>query len=247
VDLDSLLDLCARVPLVLVEDAAEALGARYKGRRVGAHGMVGCLSFNGNKIITGGGGGMLLTHDESLARRARHLTTQAREAGPEFVHDEVGFNYRLTNLQAALAVAQLEQIDRFVEAKRETAAAYTGALAPLGGVEPLGEAPWAFSSFWMFSVLVEPSIYGSVGGLVARAAGEDIQLRPLWSPLHRQPAFAGTQAYRVEVADRLHQRGVSLPCSVAITADERERVVEFLVRARQSSLRGGGSTAKGRA
>lgn len=237
VDLEPLLDLATRVPVVLVEDAAEALGAAYKGRRVGAHGLLGCLSFNGNKIITGGGGGMVLTHDEALAQRARHLTTQARQAGAEFIHDAVGFNYRLTNLQAALAVAQLEQIDRFVAAKRETAAAYGAALPALGGVEPLGEAPWASSSFWMYSVLLDPAIYGGVAGLIATAAREGIQLRPLWYPLHRQPAFAGSQAYRIEVADRLHAQGVSLPCSVGITAEERERVVEFLARARQSSQR----------
>ena len=231
-DLDPLIELAARLPLVLVEDAAEALGALYKGRRVGAHGPLGCLSFNGNKIITTGGGGMILTDDEALARRARYLTTQARDEGPEWIHREVGFNYRLTNLQAALGVAQLEQLETFVSSKRETARAYAVALAALGGAEPLGEAPWATSSYWMYSVLLDPACYGDARDLIARANAEGIQLRPLWRPLHRQPIFEGHQAYRVEVADRLYARGVSLPCSVGITSEERLRVIGFLAAAR---------------
>jgi perosamine synthetase len=232
-DLDPLLDIAARARLPVVEDAAEALGARYKGRRAGAHGTLGCLSFNGNKIITCGGGGMILTRDATLAKRARHLTTQAREPGPEWIHREIGFNYRLTNLQAALGVAQLEQLDRFVEDKRRTASDYDAALAPLGGISPLGEAAWAFSSFWMYSVLLDPERYGDVRELIVRSNREGIQLRPLWRPLHRQPAFAGTQAYRVEVADSLYARGVSLPCSVGITPEERRAVVDFLAAARR--------------
>jgi perosamine synthetase len=233
VDLAPFLELCQRFPLALVEDAAEALGARYTGRRVGSHGLVGCLSFNGNKIITSGGGGMILTNDEALATRARYLTTQAREAGPEFVHREVGFNYRLTNIQAALGLAQLEQIDRFIESKRRTAQAYTESLAHLGGAEPQGEAAWAFSTFWIYSALLDPSRYGEIRQLVASANEEGIQLRPLWYPLHRQPVFEDHQTYRIEVADRLHHCGVSLPCSVGITQEERERVVAFLARFRE--------------
>src|SRR5213078_4180342 len=185
-DLDPLLELAARFPLALVEDAAEALGASYKGRRVGAHGSVGCLSFNGNKIITTGGGGMILTDDEALARRARSLTTQARDPGPEWIHREVGFNYRLTNLHAALGVAQLEQLDAFVERKRATARAYSRALEALKGVTPLEEAPWAESSYWMYSVLLDDS-WGDVRALIRRGNADGIQLRPLWRPLHMQP------------------------------------------------------------
>jgi perosamine synthetase len=231
VDLDPFLELAARLPLVLVEDAAEALGALYKGRRVGAHGLAGCLSFNGNKIITSGGGGMILTNDDVFARRAHHLTQQARDPGPEWIHREVGFNYRLTNIQAALGVAQVEQLEGFVASKRETARAYDEALAALGGAEPLGQAPWASSSFWMYSTLLDPAHYGDVRQLMARANQTGIQLRRLFYPLHRQPAFAEHEAYRIEVADHLYARGVSLPCSVGITAEERGRVVAFLAAA----------------
>ena len=228
VDLDPLLELSRRFELPLVEDAAESLGARYKGRPVGVDGLVGCLSFNGNKIVTSGGGGMIVTNDAELARRARHLTTQAREPGDEWVHRDLGFNYRLTSLHAALGLAQVEQLDAFVADKRATARAYDEALARLGGATPLGEAPWAFSNFWMYSVLLDPRRYGDIPRLVRLAAKDGIQLRPLWYPLHRQPALADCRAYRVEVADRLHAVGVSLPCSVGITEDERARVIAFL-------------------
>ena len=232
-DLDPLLEIPATYPLVVVEDATEVLGARYRGRRVGSHGLAGCLSFNGNKIITTGGGGMVLTHDERFAARVRRLTTQGRTDAVEFLHEEVGFNYRLTNIQAALGVAQLEQLDAFVESKRETARAYTEALTRLGGVEPLAEPPWAFSTFWMYSVLLDPAAWGDVRPLIAAADAAGIQLRPLWRPLHRQAAFSDRQVYRVEVADRLYERGVSLPCSAGITAAQRARVIAFLEAARR--------------
>jgi perosamine synthetase len=227
-DLDALAEVCGRLPLQLVEDSAEALGARYKGRRVGAHGLVGCLSFNGNKIITSGSGGMVLTNDDALARRVRSLTTQARLDGPDWVHGEVGYNYRLSNLHAALGLAQLEQLDRFLAAKRETAGAYTAAFRSIDGVTPLAEQPWAESSFWMYSVLLDPPAFGPVHDVIRAAAAAGVQLRPLWFPLQRQPAFAGCQAYRVEVADALHAHGVSLPCSVGITPAERETVIRLL-------------------
>jgi len=230
-DLDALVALTARFPLVLVEDAAEALGAEYKGRRLGVRGRVACLSFNGNKIITCGGGGMVLTDDAELARRARSLSTQGRAPGTEFVHDEVGYNYRLTSIQAALGLAQLEQIDRFVEAKRATARFYAEALGRVEGAEPFREQPWARSTYWMSSVLLDPARWGDVRRLIARAAGDGIQLRPLWYPLHRQPVFGGCEAVGVEVADALWTRGVSLPCSVGITPEERERVASFLAGA----------------
>jgi perosamine synthetase len=233
VDLDALLEVARHAGVTVVEDATEALGSRYKGRRVGAGGRAGCLSFNGNKIITAGGGGMILTDDAALAARARALTTQSRVDRYEWIHEEVGFNYRLTNLQAALGVAQLEQLDRFVDAKRETAAAYSAALARLGGITPFGEASWAYSNFWMYSVLLDAEMYGDVRALVRAAGTAGIGLRPLWYPLHRQPAFAGSSFHRIEVADRLYARGLSLPCSVSITSEERDRVVGFLADARR--------------
>ncbi|HKC99308.1 MAG TPA: LegC family aminotransferase [Methylomirabilota bacterium] len=228
VDLDPLLDLTSRYPVALVEDSTESLGARYKGKRVGVAGQVGCLSFNGNKIITTGGGGMVVTNDDQTACRLRSITTQARSDAKEWIHDEIGFNYRMTNIQAALGVAQLEQLDHFVESKRATARAYTDALSGLPGVEPLGEQPWAQSNFWMYSIQLDPAVWGSARRVIDEAIAAGIQCRPLFYPVHRQPPYRDCQAYRVEAADRLHARGLSLPCSVGITQTQRERVVRFL-------------------
>jgi perosamine synthetase len=231
-DLDALTALTARYPLALVEDTTEALGALYKGRSVGVRELVACLSFNGNKIITCGGGGMVLTDQEALARRAASLSTQGRVPGVEFLHHEVGYNYRLTNIQAALGLAQLEQLDRFVEDKRATADYYAQALGSLAGAQPFREQPWARSTYWMSSVLLDPAAW-DVRRLIAAAAAAAIELRPLWYPLHRQPVFAGCEAFCVEVADMLHARGVSLPCSVGISPGALERVVAFLADQRR--------------
>jgi perosamine synthetase len=227
-DLDAILEVAARYPLAVVEDAAEALGALYRGRRVGCDGLVSCLSFNGNKIITTGGGGMVLTRDDALARRVRSLTTQARADAIEYVHEETGFNYRLTNIQAALGVAQLEQLDGFVEAKRATAAHYAEALARLPGVTVFTEAPWARSTYWMTSALLDGPRPTDVRALLRGLTGAGVGARPLWRPLNLQPVFKAAQAYKVEVATRLYERGLSLPCSVGITAEERAAVVAAL-------------------
>src|SRR5258705_114620 len=218
---------------VATVNGTAALGAEYKGRGVGVHERVACLSFTGNKIITCGGGGMVLTDDPALARRAALLSTQGRTPGTEFLHEEVGYNYRLTNIQAALGLAQLEQLDRFVEDKRETARDYADALRGLAGAEPFREEPWARSSYWMSSVLLDPEAWGNVRTLIQKAKAASIELRPLWYPLHQQPVFTGCEAFRVEHADALHARGVSLPCSVGITSEERARVVAFLAGQRR--------------
>jgi len=229
-DIDPLLALARRFPMAVVEDSAEALGARYRGRPVGADGLAGCLSFNGNKIITTGAGGMVLTRDEATAARVRRLTTQARGDAIEFVHDEIGFNYRLSNLHAALGVAQLEQLDGFVEDKRATAAFYQDALGRVDGVHPFVEAPWARSTYWMASVLLEEGRCPDVPALIRELNAAGVQARPLWRPLHLQPAFRNAPRAGTEVAERLYARGFSLPCSVGITPEERQAVVDALVQ-----------------
>jgi perosamine synthetase len=228
-DIDAVLEVAGRYPLAVVEDAAEALGARYKGRAVGCDGLVSCLSFNGNKIITTGGGGMVLTRDATMAARLRRLTTQARTDAIEYIHEETGYNYRLTNLQAALGVAQLEQLDGFVESKRETAAHYREILAGVPGVEVAAEASWARSTYWMTSVLLDERRCNDVRTLLRQLTADGIGARPVWRPLHLQPLFAQAQSYRLEVAPRLYGRGLSLPCSVGISADERRTVADTLL------------------
>ena len=229
-DLDPLLALARRYPAAVVEDSAEALGARYRGRPVGADGLAGCLSFNGNKIITTGAGGMVLSRDEAMAARVRRLTTQARGDALEFIHDEIGFNYRLSNLHAALGVAQLEQLDPFVEDKRRTAAFYQQAFARVDGVRPFVEAPWARSTYWMASMLLDEGRCADVRTLIRDLNAAGIQARPLWRPLHLQPAFRDARVGVVSVAERLYARGLSLPCSVGITPEERQDVVDAVVQ-----------------
>jgi perosamine synthetase len=227
-DLDPLLELCRRWSLPLVEDSAEALGAAYRDRPVGCEGLAGCLSFNGNKIITTGGGGMVLTRDAGLAARVRALTTQARRDPLEWIHDEVGFNYRLTNLQAALGAAQLEQLPDFLARKRQTAGHYQAALGRLDGVSVFREAVWARSSYWMPAVLLDPRRCPDVRALIRDLNADGVQVRPVWYPLHRQPPFGEARVGPISVADRLWDRGVLLPCSVGITAEERQAVIDAL-------------------
>ncbi len=228
-DVQPIRDAALRHELTLIEDAAEALGTLYRGRPAGSFGDTACLSFNGNKIITTGGGGALLTDDSRLAARAKYLSTQAKDDPLEYVHHEVGYNYRLTNVQAAMGVAQLEQLDAYVEAKRRIAARYQEALAAVPGIVPMPEAPWALSTFWMFTVLVRESEYGlDSRALLSRLGERGIAARPLWQPLHRSRAHVGCQAYRCEVADALWRDGLSLPCSVGLSVSDQQRVIDAI-------------------
>ena len=224
-----IVDLARKYGLAVVEDATEGLGARYRDRKVGALGDVACLSFNGNKIITTGGGGMILTDDEAWAQKARHLTTQAKEDPLEYVHKEIGFNYRLTNVLAAIGVAQLEQLDAYVARKREIAARYTQALAGVPGISVPREAPWARSTFWLYTILVDAGRFGMGSrDLLRQLQRNGIQSRPLWQPMHRSAAHEKAWWTGGEVADRLNREALSLPCSVSLTPEDQAFVLERL-------------------
>lgn len=229
VDMDPILEVARRFNLVVIEDATEGLGARYRGRAVGTLGDVACLSFNGNKLMTTGGGGMLVTGNEDWARRAKYLTTQAKDDPVEFIHNEIGYNYRLSNLQAAMGVAQLEQLDAFIGAKRRIAAKYAEALSGVRGISSMPEAAWADSVYWLYTVLVDESRYGLTSRqLMAELASSGIQTRPLWQPGHRSPAHMVATRRECPVADRLHQTALSLPCSVGLTEEDQARVLEVV-------------------
>lgn len=231
VDMDAVSALAAEYGLPVVEDAAEVLGATYKGRPGGSLGDVACLSFNGNKIVTSGGGGMVVTRNAGWAARARYLATQAKDDPLEYVHGEVGFNYRLSNPHAALGLGQLERLPEFVEAKRRIAAAYEEGLGDVPGIGCPRQAPWAFSTYWLYTIEVDEAAYG-IGSrdLLGRLLDAGIQVRPLWQPLHRSPSVRGAQAYRCETAELLHSRGLSLPCSVSLTPEDQARVVDEIRR-----------------
>lgn len=230
-DMDPILELADKHNLIVIEDATESLGAKYKGRTVGHLGEIACLSFNGNKLVTTGGGGMIVTDNEAWARKAKYLTTQAKDDPLEFVHNEIGFNYRLTNIQAAMGCAQLEQIDEYIATKRRIAATYARAFQGLPGLRPMKESPWAFSVFWMYTVLVEREVYGiDSRALLRRLQTDRIQTRPLWQPIHLSPAHRGTAATDCTVAERLNRDGISLPCSVGLCEQDQQRVIDRVRR-----------------
>ena len=231
-DLDAVSAVTAKYGLPVIEDAAEGLGARMRGRPVGALGDIACLSFNGNKILTTAGGGALVTDDDATADRARYLATQAKDDPLEYIHGAVGFNYRMSNLHAALGCAQLERLDEFVASKRRIADRYVTSLADVSGLTFPKEAEWAFSTYWMFTILVAPGEFGMDGReLMHRLFDLGIQARPLWQPLHRSPAHSGPTGQACPVADRLHAEGLSLPCSTSLTDEEQSRVIEAILSA----------------
>jgi perosamine synthetase len=230
VDLDPILAVAKKFGLKVIEDATEGLGSTYKGRSLGCLGDIACFSFNGNKIITTGGGGMLVTNDETLARKAKYLTTQAKDDEVEYVHGEVGYNYRLTNLLAAVGCAQMEQLASYVAAKRKIAARYTQELEHLPGIVPMVSAPWAASTFWMYTILVEEHNFGMNSRILMRTLGsKQIQCRPLWQPIHQSPAHVRENSVTMPVAEKLARQGLSLPCSVGLTEPEQDRVIAALV------------------
>ena len=235
-DIDALYEIARKFDLVVIEDATESLGATYKNRRVGSGGDIACFSFNGNKIITTGGGGMIVTDRADWAERSRYLTTQAKDDYIEYVHHDIGYNYRLTNIQAALGCAQMEQLDGFVSAKRRIAQQYTDAFNDIAGITCPSEAPWASSTYWLYTVLVDEQVYGiDSRRLLKHLEQQHIQARPLWQPLHRSKAHAGSFSYRIEVTDKIHSKALSLPSSTGVSERDVELVVAAVTGA-QSSL-----------
>jgi dTDP-4-amino-4,6-dideoxygalactose transaminase len=233
-ELAPVLDACERFGVPVVEDAAESLGAgwsagRLAGRSTGTAGRVGAFSFNGNKIATTGGGGMVVTDDAALAARARHLTTQAKVPDVGYLHDEVGYNYRLTNLAAALGLAQLERLDELVARKREIGARYDSALAGTGLVPP-PRVDGMDATYWLYSVLVPDDDERGRDGLLSHLTSRGVGARALWRPLHDQPPFAGCEVLGPEgVASDLFRRGVSLPCATGMPAADQDRVLEAVL------------------
>lgn len=234
-DIGPMVEACEKNGIALVEDAAESLGGcyrsgRFAARHVGTIGRMGFFSFNGNKILTTGGGGMLVTDDEGLARRARHLVRQARVQGPEYIHDEVGYNYRLTNVAAALGVAQLEQLPAFLARKRAIAAAYRAAFSDVAGLTLAPRVPWAEPSHWMCSVLIDPAAFGSDRDAVRNALGaRGIEARSLWCPVHLMEPYQGLPRLGGGVSELIYARGLSLPCSVGLTDPEQAEVIRAVL------------------
>ncbi|MEU3274238.1 DegT/DnrJ/EryC1/StrS family aminotransferase [Saccharomonospora sp. NPDC006951] len=226
--LEPLLSLGERFGIRIVEDAAEALGSAWSGgecagRQVGTAGDIGCFSFNGNKIITTGGGGMIVSPVAETAAQARHLINQAKAGEGGYLHDTVGYNYRMTNLNAAVGVGQLEQLPAILAAKRFGAEVYAERLAALPLTLP-PHARWADPSYWLYSVLLPESV--EPRGAVTELGAAGVEARRLWPPLHRQAPYRGVERLGGDVADRIYERGISIPSSPGLTEDDRVTVIK---------------------
>jgi pyridoxal phosphate-dependent aminotransferase EpsN len=231
-DYARIVPLCASYGVPLVEDAAEALGATYGGRPAGSFGSVAVFSFNGNKIITASGGGMLVTADPVVADRARYLATQARQPAAHYEHTEVGFNFRLSNVLAALGRAQLRDLDARVDRRREFNRRYREALAGIDGVTFMPEADRCRSTFWLTCLTIDPERAGTDRERIRLALEEaDIESRPVWKPMHRQPVFADAPALLTGVSDRLFDQGLCLPSGSGMTDGQFDVIVEHLLEA----------------
>ena len=217
VDLDPLVEVCKRFRLELVEDAAESLGSFYKGEHTGNRGRVSALSFNGNKVVTTGGGGAILTNDEELGRLAKHLTTTAKVPHRwEFNHDMIGYNYRLPNLNAALGCAQLEQLPGFVEQKRALADRYRQAFAGIEGVRFFSEPDFAKSNYWLNVLLLDEGLACERDTVLAATNDTGIMTRPAWTPMHLLPMFTEAPRMELPVTESLAARLINIPSSAAL-------------------------------
>lgn len=223
VDLDRLKGICAEHRIIVIEDAAESLGSEYKGRKTGSIGDVGCLSFNGNKIITTGGGGMVVTDNEEIARKARHLSTQANIDPLRYEHDGIGYNYRLSNVQAAIGVAQMERINEYVDIKRRNALKYKELFADCSEAEFLWEMDGVKSNFWFYTVKV-PTQHKEP--LMNYLLEHNIQVRSVWKLINSLPMHEEYESYRVESAKDAYASSINLPCSVNLKQEDLEYVVE---------------------
>lgn len=223
-NMDLLMELSAKYVIPVVEDSTEALGSYYKGKHAGGFGMLGCLSFNGNKIITTGGGGMILCNDETLANRAKHLTTQAKASREEYYHDEVGYNYRLVNILAAMGVAQMEQLSGFLVRKKQIADKYNDFFKKIHGARPQKINSDIRSNNWLYTVRVL-----NQEDLRKHLTEKDVEVRPLWVPMNQLPAFRNDEYVSMQdTSDTLYKTCLSLPCSSGLTNEEQSEVIGLL-------------------
>ncbi len=233
VDMDPILELAEDHNLKVIEDAAEAHGAEYKGKIVGCLGDAGCFSFYANKIITTGEGGIVVTNDDKFAERASFLKDLAfpRGKGRVYLHDEIGFNYRLSNIHAAIGAAQLEKFDQHVEIKRRMGRLYNSLLKDVSGITLPPEKPWAKNVFWMYGMLVEDDFGVSREKLMERLEKRGIETRMFFIPISRQPAFTKLGLFKNEkypIADELSRKGLYLPSGLGLTEDEIKTVCEAI-------------------
>ncbi|MDP1560628.1 MAG: aminotransferase class I/II-fold pyridoxal phosphate-dependent enzyme [Pirellulaceae bacterium] len=228
-DYDSIRAICHEFELPLIEDAAEALGATYRDRPAGSFGDIACFSFNGNKIITTSGGGMLVTDRSDWAHQARHLATQARDPAPHYEHTQVGYNYRMSNLLAAIGRGQLEVLEEHVRRRRAIFENYRTALAGRPGITLMPEISGGRSTRWLSVVLIDPEKFGEDREAIRqRLEAANIESRPAWKPMHCQPVFAGCEAVGGAVSEHIFAQGLCLPSGSSLSPPQQARVIEVL-------------------
>jgi dTDP-4-amino-4,6-dideoxygalactose transaminase len=228
-DYDALSGLCDRYEIPMIEDAAEALGATYRNRPAGSFGSMSVFSFNGNKIITTSGGGMLVSRSAELVDRARHLATQAREPVPHYEHSELGFNYRLSNLLAALGRAQLGGLEHHMARRRRIDEIYRAELDEVPGIEFMPIAEYGTPNWWLTCITIDPDRFGADRERIRLTLeAEDVESRPTWKPLHLQPVFAGAHVVGGAACAEVFERGLCLPTGSALSESDQSRVVETI-------------------
>jgi pyridoxal phosphate-dependent aminotransferase EpsN len=238
-DINPILATCAKYEVALIEDAAEALGATYQGQAPGTLGQSGIFSFNGNKIITTSGGGMLVSEDGDFIGHARKLATQARDEAPHYEHSEIGYNYRMSNVLAAIGRGQLTVLEERVLARRRNCDVYRSALGSLPGLSFMPEAPWGRSSRWLTCIQVNPELFGADPEVIRLALeAENIESRPLWKPMHLQPIFADCEMVGGDVSAGLFAMGLCLPSGSALTEQELARVCGAVTQVHDSAIEG---------
>lgn len=227
-DLILLKTIADKYKLKIIEDATEAIGSKIVNSFAGTIGDIGCYSFNGNKLITTGGGGVVVSNSDELANKIRHLSTQAKSDVLFYDHDEIGFNYRMTNITAAFGVAQLEQLDSFIEIKRKNAELYKDKLSGIKGIEFRANDPVnSFSNKWFYSLIVDKSQTGiSRDELMYKLIEEGVECRPIWKLNHSLKPFINCESYKIEIATSIYDQVLNIPCSVSLTQDEINYVVE---------------------
>lgn len=231
--MEEIMEIAGRYDIPVIEDAAEALGSTYKGKACGTLGVIGALSFNGNKIITTSGGGALLSSNPEYCRKATFLATQARDAAPHYQHSHIGYNYRMSNICAGIGRGQMEVLQQRIDKRRENFLFYKDQLKDIPGIS-VHEEPGSeyYSNHWLTTILIDPGLTGGITreDLRLHFGNHNIESRPLWKPMHLQPVFSGCPAYINGISERLFETGLCLPSSSNITDEEREKVAEEVKR-----------------
>lgn len=232
-DMEKIMPVARQYNLKVIEDATEAIGTYYtngkfKGKYAGTIGDIGVFSFNGNKIITTGGGGMIVTDDENLAKHAKHLTTQAKSDELYYTHDEIGYNYRMTNLQAAMGIAQLEQLEEFIKTKQKNYAIYENNIKEIKGLRLLGVRENIRSNYWFYALFCEESYRYNRDGIIKYLAENQVQSRPIWGLINEQLPYKDCRAYKIEKAVYYHNHIVNIPCSTNLDEIDVKAVTELL-------------------